>query len=725
MDKFLPVLAGLAVLGHAYGDTIEIFPGDSFEQAAESLAPGDTLIVHAGTYSDSGRVAISVKGTQAQPVIIQGADGEARPHITRPPGGTPQNTIDIVGATHLTIRGLEISSQPGGDGVNMSGGASFIVLEDLEIHDVSVGINFRSTMNNIIARGNHIHNTNGTGEGMYIGCHDGSCSVSDSLIEKNWIHDTRGSDQGDGIEVKKGSHSNVIRDNVVHDTKYPCILVYGTLGGSPNIVEGNAVWDCDDSGIQAAADAVIRNNLIFATGGNGFNSQSHNGVSPNNLQFLQNTVVGGSPCLRLNGWSNKTGMVFANNAVFCASGNFVINSLAGVTVSGNVVTPATGSLPGSGYVVGRSVNEDLVDAAQLNAYPTVDSTLRGVADSSHATSVDFNGTSRGFPTDAGAYHWTGDTNPGWTVGEGFKQADGQSPMPQVTLDASSESVAQGSTVELSWSSSNAVSCSASGAWSGSKALSGQETSPPIDAESTFNISCENAGQIAAASVTVTVESIVPAPTVSLSADPTSVAEQGSSTLSWVSSNADSCIGLGAWTGAKAANGEEFVGPLTSSSSFVLQCSNAGGTTEDSVTVTVQQGSQPAPSMTFSADPASVDVGGYTVLSWTSANANSCSASDGWQGNRPTDGSENAGPIDEDTTFSLMCTGAGGSLTRSVLVAANSTTPPDDGSDPNAGEPPPEEGGGGATGLIEFAVLSMLLITTAACRKYTKLKVHLV
>jgi len=95
-------------------------------------------------------------------------------------------------------------------------------------------------MNNIVARHNEIYLTgrlNGTGEGMYVGCNNATCIVSDSLIENNWIHDVLpGTTQGDGIEVKVGSHSNVIRDNVIYNRTYPCIFVYGTLGNSPTTI---------------------------------------------------------------------------------------------------------------------------------------------------------------------------------------------------------------------------------------------------------------------------------------------------------------------------------------------------------------------------------------------------------------------------------------------------------------------------------------------------------
>jgi hypothetical protein len=419
---FVPFIF-LAALTSAHAAVLEIHEGDSFEAAVENLNPGDRLIVHQGTYEDSGRISITVKGTPSAPVVIEGADGESRPHITRPASAQAQNTINIEGATHLTIRDLEISSN-GGDGINLNSRPSHITLEDLHIHDIDVGINFRSDMDHITVRKVHIHNTGqdgGTGEGMYVGCNYAACAVTNSIIEGNWIHHTQQSAQGDGIEIKRGSHSITVRDNVIHDTKYPCILVYGTEGNPRNLIEGNVMWNCGDSGIQAAADAVIRNNIILATTADGLNSQDHQGVTPNNLEFIHNTIVGGNPCLRLSNWNNKQGIVFANNAVYCDSGNYQISGLTGVVTMGNVFSPSPPSFPATAYVLGRSSTLDLVDAAGRDVYPTADSALIDVGASAYVTPVDFNGTGRSGQPDAGAYTWTTPENPGWPIGAGFKQ----------------------------------------------------------------------------------------------------------------------------------------------------------------------------------------------------------------------------------------------------------------------------------------------------------------
>jgi len=56
---------------------------EEFEKVANTLQPGDELILRGGTYSQACRRAITVNGTAAAPIVIRAATGE-RPIITRP-----------------------------------------------------------------------------------------------------------------------------------------------------------------------------------------------------------------------------------------------------------------------------------------------------------------------------------------------------------------------------------------------------------------------------------------------------------------------------------------------------------------------------------------------------------------------------------------------------------------------------------------------------------------
>jgi hypothetical protein len=78
----------------------------------------------------------------------------------------------------------------------------------------------------------------------------------------------------------------------------------------------------------------------------------------------------------------------------------------------------------------------------------------------------------------------------------------------------------------------------------------------------------------------------PAPTITLTANPTSVSSGGSSTLSWTTTNATSVTASGAWSGTKATSGNQGTGALTGTSTFTLTATGPGGTVSTSVTVTV-------------------------------------------------------------------------------------------------------------------------------------------
>src|SRR3989344_2356584 len=84
------------------------------------------------------------------------------------------------------------------------------------------------------------------------------------------------------------------------------------------------------------------------------------------------------------------------------------------------------------------------------------------------------------------------------------------------------------------------------------------------------------------------------PTLNFSANPTSVSSGSSSTLTWSTANADTCIASGAWSGTKAVSGSESTGSLTSTQTYTLTCSGSGGSVNRNVTVTVTSTPTPPP-----------------------------------------------------------------------------------------------------------------------------------
>jgi len=436
------IVACLALLWpssrQCYGATFEIHPAtvdsqEEFEKIGNNLKPGDELILHGGTYSQNGRRAVTAKGTAAKPIVIRAAQRE-KPVLTRPADNIDRhNNIEFVDCAHLTIKGLKFEG--GSSGVRFIRG-QHVTFEDCEICRTG---NNALTMNSgdcdaFIIRRNHIHHTglstsgSTEGEGMYIGCHNGSCITTNTLVEGNYIHHLRGTSVGgnDGIEIKFGSHGNIVRDNVVHNTtigrQYPGIFVYGG-GPKVNIVEANVIWNAGE-GIQVVSDAIVRNNIIFACSVTGVTAAPHAAVAAmRNVTIVNNTIVNQPTGVRIR-WAKATNMVFSNNAIYCPEGTAVdAAGIKGCIFSANYVQ---GRLAGveidqSCFCDGGSISSAFTDPDSKDFWPKPGSALIGSAEAAFAAKTDFNGNTRKAPFDVGAYESDGrGQNPGWPVRPGFE-----------------------------------------------------------------------------------------------------------------------------------------------------------------------------------------------------------------------------------------------------------------------------------------------------------------
>jgi len=247
----------------------------------------------------------------------------------------------------------------------------------------------------------------------------------------------------------------------------------------------------------------------------------------------------------------------------------------------------------------------------------------------------------------------------------------------LSLSASPTSITQGNSSTISWTSINATSCTASNGWSGSKATSGYQSVSPLK-ETTYTLTCTGNGGNTSQSVTVNLLVIDPqfppvplAPTINnFSAIPSIITSGQSVSLSWSTSNATSCSASNGWSGKRSTSGSQTFFPVNSPTTYTLTCSSSAGSTSQSVTVAVAPVLPPAPppplTLSLSASPASITQGNSSTISWTSINATSCSASNGWSGSKATSGSQSVSPLKE-TTYTLTCTGNGVSTSQSVTV----------------------------------------------------------
>jgi hypothetical protein len=322
------------------------------------------------------------------------------------------------------------------------------------------------------------------------------------------------------------------------------------------------------------------------------------------LSFAQTTITMGETAILNSGDSGKRNRLLAQEATLAQAAtlqsfSFYVTRSAGQLRLG--IYDASGPDGGPGIKMGettafnpvvgwntRSVSTPVLLAAGTYwlAYFPSGNTL--------AFRKQSTGSARYYSRTFGAMPTTFSTSPTaeevhWSLYATLTQSEGQ-PAPTVSLVASPTSVPPGGSSTLTWSSTDATSCTASNVgaegstWAGPKPTSGSDVRGPLTATATYSLACTGPGGTASQAVTITVTS-APVPTVSLTATPTTIAAGQSTTLAWSSTNAASCTATGGWSGAQPLSGELVV--LTASTAtYTLTCAGAGGSAAKSVTVTV-------------------------------------------------------------------------------------------------------------------------------------------
>jgi len=261
------------------------------------------------------------------------------------------------------------------------------------------------------------------------------------------------------------------------------------------------------------------------------------------------------------------------------------------------------------------------------------------------------------------------------------KAKSTTPPPEVTFAADPQSILLGESSTLSWTTTHVDSVTIDQgvggvAVSGSVVVAPQETT-------TYTLTAEGPGGTTTENVIVTV--IPPAPTVNISADPATILVGETSTLTWSTTYADSCV-IEPGIGSVDVNGSIQVSP-TETTTYTITASGAGGTTTANVTVTVLF----SPTVTISANPATLMPGESSTLSWNSTNTESASIDQGI-GLVSVNGTKTVSPT-ETITYTITVTGPGGSASNAVEVKVI-TPPPDVDFGLDTDE---QQGGGGLVG----------------------------
>lgn len=169
---------------------------------------------------------------------------------------------------------------------------------------------------------------------------------------------------------------------------------------------------------------------------------------------------------------------------------------------------------------------------------------------------------------------------------------------------------------------------------------------------------------------------VDAPTVSISANPASIAAGSSSTLSVTAIGANQVTVSGSDGSSynlQPAGGSQPVSP-TATTTYTATATGPGGKATATATLTVASSTQPSPTVSITASPTSITSGGSSVLTVAATNATQVkvTGNDGTSYTLSPSGGTQAVTPTATTVYTATATGAGGSVSASVTVtvAAN-------------------------------------------------------
>jgi parallel beta-helix repeat protein len=264
----------VSTTGNDANDGSATSPWRTLQKAANSVQPGDTVIVKAGNYAGFD---LRRDGTADKRITFRGEAGAA---ITSRNAKTPDG-INLEGADYVTVEGFTINSMP------------------------RAGI--RSVLNSNVVLRNNTANLN-TNWGIL------TAFSNDLLIEGNTITGTK---TYHGIHLSNSGDRPVVRGNTISGSRLSGIYLDGDItSGGDGIITG----------------AVIEANKIFDNGAGGGSAIDGDGVQNSLFQnnLLYNNHRGGITLYKTSGGGASTGNKLVNNTVVnAADGNWALNLQSG------------------------------------------------------------------------------------------------------------------------------------------------------------------------------------------------------------------------------------------------------------------------------------------------------------------------------------------------------------------------------------------------------------
>jgi Right handed beta helix region len=311
-------------------------PKLTINAGAACLSGGDTLIVKAGSYTES-LINNLPSGTAGSPTVLKSEVNHGAVMFTDATGTANWCTICLQNKSYITIDGMVLdgSHTDHAAHVYIYGTSDHIVVQNNEIrfgnghcnstdNPMGIATGPATPMSSfIVVRNNDIHhisiNVPGGcafyGYGMYF-------YPTDSLVEGNDIHDNASY----GIHNYNGASlsyalRNVYRNNKIHDNGFiagQAGILYAS-GGSDNQFYNNIVYNNATFGVQVsgfgvtASNNTLYNNTFYGNGLECIRLGSSSGGGPVNTTIRNNICYGNGTDDVVTAASDTTGTVSDHN----------------------------------------------------------------------------------------------------------------------------------------------------------------------------------------------------------------------------------------------------------------------------------------------------------------------------------------------------------------------------------------------------------------------------
>lgn len=333
----------------------------TIQRGVDAAAPGNVILVRAGTYRERVHIEPSHSGTAGAYITLAAYPGEEvildGTGIAVPDSQAGLITVE---GSYYRVSGLSVQDVEGTSsqmGIRTIWGSSHIVIDNnytLRTASAGIGVWYSDS---VLVRGNRVQDgrTTGTQECLAV---NGSTNFELSF---NTVWNTQDwSQRCEGIDVKNGSAVGKVVGNVTHDLPLECFYVDGYSEHTHDIeIYANHGYRCSMGvAMTSEVDGLLENihvfnNLFHDTSfiGIGFPSWSGstNQGQISNVEIYNNTIDN----RRVDYAVNPTGLYFD------------YPNLDGVLIKNNIIATKGTAFVFDSAVTNLQVSHNLVDAAEL------------------------------------------------------------------------------------------------------------------------------------------------------------------------------------------------------------------------------------------------------------------------------------------------------------------------------------------------------------------------